>query len=617
MGERFEIRNFFQKTDALAEALRHGADDVYIYGLSLTSRMLFHWLWCQGHLPAGIVVDSQEQEFLGCQFMSRKIISVADYKEKRRGFLLAPFPQDVQTAAKLEVEARPAYLKPSGNFFAYGAGRLGLQFAVMAKEMGIKLVGFADIDEFKQGTYMNGYSVISPSKLADEVLAHGAELVVTLDKEVAFSVARNLGESLDLSQVWVYQYEDSPSAEYGLILPGELPSKLDVFDSGILLYLRYLHESGKQLILWGGRVQAEYVRTRLAEINIPVAYLVSKSPKGDWARDCWELAYEDPHRTLVMVLRPFLEEVQLFCKESGLPEEMFCWTLNHGQPYPLCRRECFDPGFGLSPHCRGEASVLHKSSPLVMQRKERTWRIGVLGGSTSMLYLSPESTWPELLTEVAAEHGVRLEIFDGALAGQIVGQELVRFARDMVNKDLDMVISFSGINEPTALQRSGGYFLSQWQSSIYEFASDESKRDPFRSVENRVYYGQGPDTCEENWLACERLMHGMCQEYGIEFRSFLQPYIAKKTLTNFEKEAILSWLPFDVGYSERSKSIGELRQHALKYAKECPWIIDGTGIFDGIEETVFLDFCHVNTLGNRIIAEAIYGIVADALELPQ
>ena len=607
------VRKFFQKKDGIEIALQQENAEIFLYGLSETSKVMFHQLWSRGRTPAGIVADPEERKSVGQFFMGRKVISVDEYKEVHGSFLLAPFEQEKARAESFGLEAMQAFVKPYGKFLVYGAGKWGQLLASKARQLGIELVGFADRDPFKQGTFLASYPIIPTAAIRKTLVESKANLVVALENN-AYAVAEGLCRELGLQEAFVYNHKERPDADYGLHLLDEPHGSIDIFDRGIIFYLRYLIKSGQKIILWGKRRVAEYVKERLEDVGIHISYLVTVCPDSDWAYDCSELAYENPKQTSILVLRQSYDEAMDFWLRSGLSEDMFCWNFNGGQPHPLRRRECLDPSVGLSPHYKDEVSVLHPRISTAEHTGKR-WKIGVLGGSTSALAYSPERSWPEQLEELAYRQGIFLDVAVGALPGQAVGQETIRFVRDMANSGLDMLISFSGINEGGTLPRSGGYMISQWQDDVYLFFASNAKKIPYTLLEPKIFYGYGPDNYPEHWFFCERIMYSICKEFGIEFRAVVQPVADDKRLTTEEQEGILNFeLPSAV-WEERKKQIDDIRDYAFARKEQNPWLVDGTKIFSEVKDAVFLDVCHVNSQGNRIIAEWMLNLIKETLSL--
>lgn len=608
-----KIRKFFSEKDGIEIALNKNNPRVFLYGLSETSKTIFHKLWSKGYTPEGIVASPEEIKSIGQCFMGRKIISIDEYKVIDNALLLAPFGEEAEQAKEFGLEAKQVFSKPYGHFLVYGAGKWGQLLASKARILGIELVAFVDNDTFKQGTFLDSYPIISTDDMHKVLIEKKAKLLVALEKD-ANAVAEKLCSELGLQEAFVYNHNERPDADYGFHLDNEPNGSIDIFDRGIIFYLRYLTELGKKIILWGNRRAAEYVKERLEDVGIHIAYLVTVRPDGDWAYDCTELAYEDSNQSLVLILRQSLEEAMAFCSKSGLPEDMFYWNLNGGQPHPLSRIECLDPAVGLSQRYKNEVSVLHPRL-LNHESKRRQWKIGVLGGSTSVLGYSPERSWPEQLEELAYHQGIFLDVAVGTVAAQAVGQEMIRFVRDMANDGLDMLISFSGINEGGTLPRSGGYMISQWQDNVYLFFASNAKKIPYTLFEPKIFYGHGLDNYPEHWFFCERIMYSICKEFGIEFRAVLHPVAEDKRLTKEEQEAALNFEVSSAEWKERKRRIDAIRKYAFERKEQNPWIVDGTKIFSNIEETVYLDVCHVNSQGNRIIAEWMLNLIKETLGL--
>jgi len=98
-----------------------------------------------------------------------------------------------------------------------------------------------------------------------------------------------------------------------------------------------------------------------------------------------------------------------------------------------------------------------------------------------------------------------------------------------------------------------------------------------------------------------RILRALSNEFDFEYRVFWQPVIltGNKPLTNYESAI----------YDDQILFILHLYQECALLAEELENRYDEfnciTDVFDGVEETVFQDICHLNALGDSLIAERI------------
>ncbi|ETP70822.1 hypothetical protein UYO_3238, partial [Lachnospiraceae bacterium JC7] len=187
--------------------------------------------------------------------------------------------------------------------------------------------------------------------------------------------------------------------------------------------------------------------------------------------------------------------------------------------------------------------------------------------------------------------------------------ELMRLIRDGIWEQPDLVISYSGVNNMNLIQEHPFY------SSYSELL--------FKSIDQNINLGTSPNVSRfEYWLSFEEIMQAICRSRRINFFAFLQPQlISKKNNNKYDADIGIEWgYIWDESRNEYKfilDSDDECNRVYREYCKEDPvfrgmginldlkWLFNYSGIFDN-EEDVYIDFCHVNEKGNRIIARKIY-----------
>jgi hypothetical protein len=120
--------------------------------------------------------------------------------------------------------------------------------------------------------------------------------------------------------------------------------------------------------------------------------------------------------------------------------------------------------------------------------------------------------------------------------------------------------------------------------------------------------GRAPlDEMVRVWKDCALQMDRLCRANGIGFHHFLQPnqYVSgSKPLSETELESAYDEThPYGreapAGYARLIPACAELASEGVRS-------VDLTGVFAGVRETVYVDACcHVNELGNELLAHAI------------
>lgn len=242
--------------------------------------------------------------------------------------------------------------------------------------------------------------------------------------------------------------------------------------------------------------------------------------------------------------------------------------------------------------------------------QENNYKIAILGGSTTDGNMFPFKSWSELLYEKI--HSDKVTIYNGGVSGYTSGQELLKFVRDILPMKPDMVLVFDGFND-TCQENSAHPYSFSYAREIYDYGS--------RNMEDEYVAQQiGTGLCEginikqtrfENWRNNMELIHTVAISKGIKFFSFLQPMLRSKNRSKKEDEIFLSSRQF---YEKDLYVVEDFRDQIKneENPKYNEYIYDLSDIFDETTD-VYMDICHVNEKGNKIIADSIFNIVEKEL----
>jgi len=232
-------------------------------------------------------------------------------------------------------------------------------------------------------------------------------------------------------------------------------------------------------------------------------------------------------------------------------------------------------------------------------------RIVTLGGSTSDPYQVNIKSWPEYLFEQLTNMEIDVEVYAGGVGSYTVAQELLKMIRDGVILSPDIVISYSGINDATTLldlNLPEHPFIRPYIPGMFQYLLDHDK------VTSRIFFVRsknlslGVSDCESKadfWIRCQRMMHAVCEEFNIDFYSFLQPQNVKESVdVPPAKEETITNFYEDVGEFIAEQTGG--------------WIFNLEEVFDG-KENIYYDYCHIYEQGNRIIAKEIMPRVLESI----
>ena len=196
-------------------------------------------------------------------------------------------------------------------------------------------------------------------------------------------------------------------------------------------------------------------------------------------------------------------------------------------------------------------------------------------------------------------------------------QQLGRLKSEIKLKEGDLVIFYDGVND--VLQRiiyenREGYMIGRpkeekfWlkllrskrkYSSILQIMYSEmiknTKDTPLTLIENSI----------EDYINILIYTNKYVKEQGAYFYHFLQPTLfTKNKLNNYELMLMQKGEPFVpfqfIKPYKRSYPLIEEKLDDLKFSYSL------TMVFDDLNESPFLDYCHITHIGNRIISENIW-----------
>ena len=106
-------------------------------------------------------------------------------------------------------------------------------------------------------------------------------------------------------------------------------------------------------------------------------------------------------------------------------------------------------------------------------------------------------------------------------------------------------------------------------------------------------------------------MDDLLKEDNGNFYHFLQPHLfTKQGHNNYEKklEKIESIIPINI-----PRALIETYPYLVKTTQNLEFSYDLSSVLDTLKQSPYLDFCHINEYGNRIIASNIFNIVKNDL----
>lgn len=374
------------------------------------------------------------------------------------------------------------------------------------------------------------------------------------------------------------------------------------------LYALTRNVEGKKIIIFGSDMRARQLWGKLCLLDIKVEYFVDDIIEeccmcGCKVRNYYELLYEDSDKILVVVIdRKDLRK--LF--DSGI-----CTELNKSNYFPLF-------GYVMQGPCQLDPTIGYNIPGdtefpgfVVFGDRKAECTIVTLGGSATDATWEGFKSWSQILADKLAKENRIVRVLCGGVVGQKSTQELLKLIRDVIPLRPNMVIVYDGFNDVNRDYCDKPFpFLHTYQKQLMS-AICQTKREGL--FVNAKGYTLGIDSKEEaytTWKNSTRMMHALCEEFGIKFISVLQPSLYNQ-IGKFGKKEWEIWLhdPMSDEYRQCFERFFYGRDNDTWQPE---FIKDLRNIFHGLDG-IFYDHCHIGEKGNEIIADKMLEYVKECL----
>lgn len=296
----------------------------------------------------------------------------------------------------------------------------------------------------------------------------------------------------------------------------------------------------RKIVIWGCSSVAFYIYCGLKVLRKEVSYFIDGEPQKQE-----KLFLEKEVKSPDSLRQERLDEIVIlsavnapsmileWLKANGLFSERLCFTDLHGyltsKPY-----QCYDPILGYNrmddlPGFR----VFGQNAPT-------DFKIIVLGNSTTDFSLSRIKSWPEILSKILSNRNIPVTVYNGGLNGYSSSEELLKLLRDAL-----ALLSGDGLLENRSGERAMilswcGAGEMNWvhNDPCFPFYASGFLRRTEKAESEFIYGVPDPRPDYKNWYKNVRCMHGLANEFGIPYYSFLQPCIFEGGYqgTDFERQ---------------------------------------------------------------------------------
>lgn len=574
---------------------------------------LDHKKYCLPHLMNKQIIDIEQLELLD------NYVVVASYKELANAYQTLGGTGIEQHI--VEIEKIQPLLTNASNLVIYGTGtRAGKVYESLNGYADVKM--FCDSNKDKAGASFQEKKVIHVSELSEY-----PEDTCIIIGSTYFNEIKDTLHRYGVNEKYVFY------AEYGLTLFSDDGYKVTYPAKSLLDLVRDC--KNKQIIMYGENGIVKKISNIFSNLNIEVKESLGRNGFEEDGT-IYSLAYYDLQDVICIMTDPYTSAAHDALEQVGLREMQLAWIENYNSFNVSCTDRVYncvlDPHLGHAhikddEECPGfikyENISFGDSAPFI---------ILTLGGSTTSGYGVRQKPWSEWLSDMLTKKCINHVVYCGGTDSYTASQELVKLIRDGIWLKPDCVISYSGINNMSIFSKIP--FVHYYQKELYDSLHQSLVSSHWGKMRG-VNYGVQPD-CDnfEFWFTQLKMMHAVCDSFGINYKAFLQPTLCSKKRLHAEDEDLD--VMFLDGYgltkengkekwiclrTEGADPYGKIIQNAISFREsakkiEEPWFYDLSDLFDGIGG-IYIDPCHVRREGNKMIAGKIYEAIQNDLKQRQ
>lgn len=468
-------------------------------------------------------------------------------------------------------------IRNSSSTYIYGAGNAGRKTLQILRRHGVEVDAFVDSDNEKIGKSFHCIPIIGKDNLDkndvvvvstiyyDEICQALAGVVETDNVFVDYRNSRPGPRCLSFDNMNMLWLEKD-----GKRYPEQIWNSIAVFNTEFF---------GKEIFVCGVGKVAKQLKDILTLLGIQNKCIAEPEM-------IYDLAYENMENKLIIATEDgFIGKLQ----ETGLIPYVhyrYYGNLFYGQRNTI-KDDLLDYSYQ-------DNSDKYPGFAVFGDEESATMRIVTLGGSTTDAgtYENMIKSWPEYLSE----QWKNVVVFNGGTQGYNSARECMKLLRDVTQLKPDIIISYSGVNE-WADRKAG--------KEGYPFAPVTTA-----DMGNTCMGVKSQESKAAFWIRMQRSMKGIADMNGSKFISILQPYLTIKrdeAVTPYEQRFRQFYFNNQMHLHSYKMFVKEVKESISQYN----WMYDLTEVFDNEKETVYRDICHLNDLGNQIIAENVCDIIND------
>lgn len=560
---------------ALAE--KYEGKKIFIYGIGFHAMSAFAELSYCGIDIAGFVNTNRAYEqYIGEYIMNRRIMGKEELVPNN-SIVVAPRERSKTAIQKalygicvLEIDEllEPDYRLRNKKVIIYGIGDRGNEIYDLLESNGINLSA-ACVSEKRQDVWkgLPVYSIDELETAPDTVFVLATKIPKYRDEMLGKLECRDVEKYVDL----FLTYNDMISGDMYQIIDKVSGEGKDI----------YLYGNDDELFQFIEKILNRY------GIKIDGRIYENADPDKD-IESIYELIYQELDNIAIIVAEWDRERSRAACNQ--LSEIGFCIQKhNYTSIHPKAIR--LKKGFQVMTDCLlGHSPYADERFPgyvVYGDTKKDDLKIMVLGGSTSTDGFYNSIGWPYLFWKKFQQRK-EVTVYNGAMMGHDVVQELLKLLRDIAYIRPDAVISMGGLNNVNAKKNTENQFCVK---DIMEWIITMAPKERYIS-------GVKGDECTyEFWHRNLKVMKAVVESYGAKFFGFLQPMnVAKENPSLFD---ILTT-------GEDNEDFWVFRERAGK--ESAPVYRNLINLFDQ-ETEMYIDYCHYSEKANEMLADTVFKTV--------
>lgn len=476
----------------------------------------------------------------------------------------------------------------------YGAGNVGRRLKKYLEQKGYKILGFIDTNYKLVGTYIDGSRVFSPQdlkKLENIVIIEAGKYWKQIDKMVC-----NIRNGLSRYYIENIFFFEIMENDHSIIVDYEMSQILEVNHIMVQLVEQF---SNRTIILVDNNI------TIVKKYQNIFKLLGYKNTKGIIDINIIDDKFLVGNKNFIILIRT-KEDAQYLIKK-GLLEGIHFTSMDYPSvDYYFYKTMKLDVMLGYT------YTLMHDSKYdgyyIYGNNEISDYKILILGGSNTETNRAPFPCWVEIMFNNYLK-GKNVTIFNGAISGYTSSQEIMKLLRDIDGIKPDLVLSYGGYNNLYQyVEKSNRPF----HVALSHRAFSQYAREEKLEMANELSDNNSNENVFECWVKHMKYMHAISMINKSDFCAFVQPFIYTKKILNQHEKRLVKML----GAIFSSEMINKCKEYitmAKKVSKEYNYIFDFTTILE--QKDVYMDICHVNEEGNKMIAEKIWMVVKERIPL--